>query len=198
MSQIIDVEALRVYMKLTSWETGASAAADEIIDGLEADLEAFVRRPLVSTEVTDEVVKIDRRGRAQFKNTPVRSISEFKIDGDVVVETAYTVETWGISNVTAFGFSSPLGAQPVVLASYVGGLPGEDPTDGFTRKARATLLRAASRDVNQVVRQDAAGVARLTVEGTSIEFHGGVKAGAGGLTQDEKDQFLRWKRRITR
>lgn len=198
MAQIIDVEDLRVYMRLTSWETGASAAAAEIIDGLEADLEAHVRRPLVETTVTDEAVKADARGNVRFRQTPVRSVTAFSVDGTAITDASWNAESWGLSGLSFVHLSSPLSADPVLLASYVAGLPGEDPTDPFARKARATLLRAASRDVNQIVRQDAAGVARLSVEGTSVEFHGGVKAGAGGLTQDEKDQFNRWKRRIVR
>lgn len=194
---IIDVEALSVYMNL-SLAGGASAAASAIIDGLEADLEAYLRRPLVETTVTDEAVKVDRRGNVRFKKTPVRSVTAFSIDGTAVSDASWSAESWGLSNLSAVHLAGPLGTDPVLTASYVAGLPGEDPTDEFTRKARATLLRAAARDVNQVVRQDAAGLATLLVEGTQMSFHGGVKGGAGGLTDEEKAQFSRWKRRVVR
>lgn len=194
---LITVGDLTDYMNL-SLDTGATTAASAIIDGLEADLEAYVRRPLVPTEITAEVVRVDGRGKVLFKKTPVLSVASFSIDATVVSPAGYVVETWGLSQLSGVGLVSPFAAPPVLTASYVGGLPGDDPTDVWTRKARATLLRAAARDVNQVVRQDAAGVARLSVEGTAMDFHGGVKAGKGGLTEDEKAEFNRWKRRIVR
>lgn len=194
---IIDVDDLADYMNL-SIEGGQATAASIIIDGLEADLEAYVRRPLVRTEVEDETVKVDAAGRVRFRHTPVREVTSFSVDGVAVTADSWTAETWGLSGLSFVHLSSPLQTDPVLLASYVAGLPGEDLDDPFTRKARATLLRAASRDFNQVIRQDAAGIARLGIEGTSMDFHGGVKAGAGGLTENELEGFKRWRRRVFR
>jgi hypothetical protein len=193
---IITAEDLATYM---ARELANEAAATEIIDGLEADLEAYLKRPLVPTEITDEEVTIDTLGRVYTKATPVSAVAAFTVDGTAVSADAYLIRPYGLTYVSPVFLPSPLiSPAPVMLLDYTGGLPGDDPTDPFTRKARATLLRAAARDYNQVVREDLAGVARAGVEGTNLEFHGGVKAGAGGLTEDEMAKFNRWKRRIAR
>ncbi len=173
---------------------GAQAnAATSIIDGLEADLETYLKRPLVPTTVEDEVVKIGEDGKVYLKATPVASVSAFTIDGVAVDVVDYAVERWGFTTWTSVGPTLNL-AAPSILASYVGGLSGDDPTSEFGRKAKATLLRAAARDFNQVVREDLAGVSRASVEGTSLDFHGT----GGGLTDAEKESFKKWKRRTVR
>lgn len=200
MTAIIDAQDLARYLKRAIVADSAEAlAADEIIDGLEADLETYLKRPLVPTTVTDEVVSVNRDGRIFLKATPVVSVTTFTVDGTAVDVAQYAVETWGINDVWPGFLPSPLiSPEPALLATYVGGLPGDDPTSAFARKARATLLRAAARDYNQVVREDLAGVSRASVEGTSLEFHGGVRAGAGGLTDAEMESFKKWKRRTVR
>lgn len=193
---IITAEDLATYM---ARELANEAAATEIIEGLEADLEAYLKRPLVPTVVTDEVVTVVGSGTVYPRSTPVISVESFTIDGTLIDPTQYGIRPFGIVDLVAVGFPSPLiSGAPALLLDYTGGLPGDDPEDPFTKKARATLLRAAARDYNQVVREDLAGVARAGVEGTNYEFHGGVKAGAGGLTDDELARFSRWKRRIVR
>lgn len=200
-SMVISVEDVTVYMA-RQFDAGAASAtaASAIIDGLEGDLRAYLKRPLVEADVTDEVAKVDRRtGRVRLARTPVVSVASFSVDGTVLDPTAYTTEAWGIHEVfTPFWPSSSIVADPVVLVSYRGGLPGQDPESDFGAKARATLKRAAARDIAQIVFEQAPGVARLAVEGTDISFHGGVKAGKGGLTEDELAEFSRWKRRVVR
>ena len=195
---IITVQDLAVYLGRSIPAGEHANAATEIIEGLEGDLEAFVKRPISETVVADEVVTV-RHGMIFLRQTPVRSVASFTVDGTVQDVDWYEVETWGLRPVASIGFPSPLvSPSPVLLVSYTAGLPGEDPTSAFGRKARATLLRAAARDYNQVVREDLAGVARAGFEGTNLEFHGGVAAGAGGLTERELSQFVRWKRRLAR
>ncbi len=195
---IIDATDLGNYLAREIPVGVQAAAADEIIAGLEGDLSGHLKRPLVPTDYTDEVVKV-RGGIVYPRWTPVISVSSFTVDGTTIDPGQYEVRPHGLVDIFPGFLPSPLiSPAPTLLLSYRAGLPGDDPTEAFTRKARATLLRAAARDFNQVVREDLAGVARSAVEGSSLEFHGGVKAGAGGLTEDEKAQFDRWKRRIVR
>lgn len=191
---LISVDDLKVYMAL-DLGASASAGAAVIIDGLEGDLEAHLKRPLVPTEVEDEIVKVDARGRIYLAKTPVRSVATFTVDGDLVAADRYEIVPWGMTDVWPGFMPSPMiSPAPVLLVSYLGGLPGDDPLDVFTRKATGVLLRAAAREVNAVIRQDAAGLESLAVEGTSMRFHNP----GGGLTDDELKGFDRWKRRISR
>lgn len=195
---IIDHADLAGYLGRSIAAGAHQTAVTEIIDGLEGDLEAHLKRPLVPTDIEDEVVEI-RGGKVFPKATPVISVASFTVDGVAIESTQYDLKEWGLLDIWPGFLPSPLiSPAPEILLSYRGGLPGDEPTSAFGRKARATLLRAAARDYNQVVREDLAGVARAGVEGTNLEFHGGVRAGAGGLTDDEKKQFDRWKRRILR
>ena len=196
---LISVEDVTVYMARTFDEGAASAtAASAIIDGLEGDLVAYLKRPLVEETVTDEEVDVDSTGRVRLAKTPVVSVSAFTVDGTAVDADYYALESWGLVLTWPFVASPLISPAPVHLVSYVGGLPGNDPESDFARKARGVLLRAASRDIAQVVFEQAPGVSRLSVEGTSIEFHGGVRAGAGGLTETELKSLDRWRRRIVR
>lgn len=198
---LISVEDVVIYMSRAYDANAASTtAASAIVDGLEADLETYLKRPLVEEDVVDEEAQIDpRSGLVRLARTPVISVSSLAIDGAVQAASSYTVKAWGIKDVFYPFLPNPLiASEPVVTVSYRGGLPGADEGSAFGKKARATLKRAAARDVAQVVFEQAAGVARFSVEGTSVEFHGGVKAGAGGLTTDELKAFDRWRRRVAR
>lgn len=198
MTAIIDAQDLAGYMKRAiEADSDDETAANEIIDGLEADLEAYVKRPIVPTLVEDEAIEITHFGRVFLSATPVVEVTALSFDGTAI--TSYTQESYGLSGLSPV-FTPPVLAGPTIfpLVSYRGGLPGDDPASTFGKKARAVLLRAAARDFNQVVRQDLAGVSRANVEGTSLEFHGGVRAGAGGLTDAELAGFQRWKRRRVR
>lgn len=201
MTAIIDAQDLARYMKRTiQADSDEANAANEIIDGLEADLEAYVKRPISLVTVTnEEIPEVHHPGKVFLRQTPVRDVTAVNYDGTVL--TGYSVETWGLSNVALVFLppaSSLSGSVPRPTVSYTAGLPGDDPTTTFGKKARAVLLRAAARDFNQVIRQDLAGVSRANVEGTSLEFHGGVRAGAGGMTDAELAGFQRWKRRRVR
>lgn len=196
---IITPADLGTYMARTITAGAHEDAVAEMIDGLEGDLAAYLKRPVVPTDFTDEAVEVTRSGQVYLKRSPVISVASFTVDGVALDATWYTVKDYGLHDVWPGFLPSPLiQPAPTLLVSYRAGLPGDDPTTDFGRKARGVLLRAAVRDFNQVVREDLAGVARGSVEGTSLEFHGGVKAGAGGLTESELESFKRWKRRTVR
>lgn len=198
MTAIIDAQDLAGYMKRAIVaDSDDETAANEIIDGLEGDLETFLKRPIVPTTVTDEEIKVTATGKVFLSATPVLEITALSYNGTAIA--SYARESYGLSGLSSI-FAPPVISGPTIypLVSYRGGLPGDDPTSTFGKKARAVLLRAAARDFNQVVRQDLAGVARAGVEGTNLEFHGGVRAGAGGLTDTELAGFVRWKRRGVR
>lgn len=195
---IITAEELGTYMGREVPAGAKAAAVQEIIDGLEGDLEGYLKRPLVPTAFEDEEVSV-RNGIVYPRWTPIISVEAFDYSGTAVTADQYALKDYGLVDIWPGFLPSPLiSPAPLLLLSYTAGLPGDDPTSAFGRKARATLLRAAARDYNQVVREDLAGLARAGVEGTNYEFHGGVRAGAGGLTEDERAQFKRWKRRTVR
>lgn len=198
MTAIIEAQDLAGYMKRAiAANSDEATAANEIIDGLEGDLETYLKRPIVPTVVENEAIEVTHSGKVFLSATPVVTITALSYNGTPI--TSYAQESYGFSGLSSI-FTPPVLNGPTIrpLVSYTGGLPGNDPTSTFGKKARAVLLRAAARDFNQVIRQDLAGVARASVEGTSLEFHGGVKAGAGGLTETELAGFQRWKRRRAR
>lgn len=175
------------------------AQVEAILDGLEADLEAFLKRPLVPTLVEDEGVTPGETG-IHLRSTPVREVHEIKVQGAAIVPLGYVVNAWGLSDVSwlwAYPVDLITGL-PLVTITYTGGLAGDDPRDLFARKARTGLLRAAKRIVYQEVLERAPGVARMNVEGTQIDFTGGVHAGEGGWLEGELAAFRRWKKRIIR
>lgn len=190
---IVEVSDLATYLKRTI-DGDNEAAAQSIIDGLEADLEAYLKRPLTETTVTAERVKVNGRGRIYSRSTPVRSVTSLTVDGQLVGADLYKVEAWGVGDIWYGFLPSPLIAPaPDIRLTYVAGLPGEDPEDPFTKAAKAAITRIAARDYNQVVREDLAGVRTASIEGTSLSF-----VGTGGWNLDELERFKRWKRRIVR
>ena len=198
MTAIIDAQDLAGYLKRAIVvDSEEEAAANEIIDGLEGDLETYLGRPLVPTTVVDEEFRIRAGGKVFLSATPVTDISAVSYGGQAIEN--YSRESYGMSGLS-FIATPPVISGPTTypVVSYTGGLPGDDPTTAFGRKARGVLLRAAARDFNWVVRQDLAGVSLAQVEGTQLSATGGVKGGAGGLLQDELDGFARWKRRRAR
>jgi len=178
---------------------GAQAnAATEIIDGLEGDLAAYLKRPIAPAEFEDEEVTVSG-GVIYPRHTPILSVAGFSYGETEITDDQYVLRSYGLVDIWPGFVPDPIIAvPPPLLLSYTAGLPGDDPTTDFGRKARGVLLRAAARDFNQVVREDLAGVARAVIEGTDLGFHGGVRAGAGGLTETELEGFKRWKRRTVR
>lgn len=198
VTAIIDAQDLAGYMKRTITPNSEDeTAANEIIDGLEADLEAYLKRPIVPTVVANEKVKITPTGKAFLSATPVVTVTSFAYDGTAIEN--YSLESYGFSGLSSV-FTPPTLAGPTIfpLVSYTGGLPGDDPASTFGKKARAVLLRVANRDFNWVVRQDLGGVSLANVEGTQLSAAGGVKGGRGGFHEDELEGFIRWKRRRAR
>lgn len=87
---------LAAYMGRTIAAGAAQTSATSIIEGLEADLETYLKRPIVPTAITDEVVKVDRDGRIYLRATPVVSVAGFTLNGTAVDADTYAVETWGL------------------------------------------------------------------------------------------------------
>ena len=192
---LVSVDDLVEYLGLSTLSTAASAAAGAILDGLEGEMETYLGRALEETTVEDEEVKVDRRGFIRFSRLPVRSVASISVDGDLLAATAYKVENWGVSDIfPGFLPSSLISPEPTISVSYVAGLPGEDPTSPFGKTARGVLKRAAARILNQTVRQDAAGLKALTVEGTALNFSYPDE----GLTEGDKKAIQRHKRRVVR
>lgn len=195
---LISADDVSAAMARPAWSEGQRVAVEDIIQGLEDDLQSYLRRPLVPVVVVDEKVTY-RDGKIRLSKTPLVSVEGFTIAGTPVDASNYVVESWGLSGVwSIFGPSSLLVPDPVLLVSYTGGLPGDDPESEFGRLVRSKLKRAAMRDAAQVVLEKAPGLARLSVEGTSMEFTGGAKAGEGGWLESEKASFTRFRRRIVR
>lgn len=192
---LVSLEDLESAMALTTLDTDAKVAAEAILEGLEGDLRSFLGRPLIETTVEDEAVRPTSKGTLNLRKTPVVSVSEFSVDGTVIDPADYVVRPWGITGVYGIVLApvTLTAGEPIIRASYVGGLPGNDDESEFFLAAKPVILRAASRDLNQFVRQDAAGLRTLSVEGTSMAF-----IGSGGLLDSEKDSLRRWKKRTVR
>lgn len=188
---IADVLELRTYMGLPALSSTQEAAADAILRGLQNDLEAYLGRPATIREFT-EAPRIDRHGNVSLRWTPVLEIASLTVDGSAVDSTMYLFRSWGLKNLFVADPSFGL-TEPVVAVTYRAGLDGRNEGDPFGRSVKPKLLRAAAREFNQVVREDAAGVSRFSVEGTSISF-----VGEGGWLPSELESLRRWKKRTAR
>lgn len=193
---IIDVEDVTDYLSLSYASTAASTAAVEaIIGGLEADLQGYIRRPLVPTSFTetDPDIRVDR-GTIKVRNQPVISIASFTIDGVAQVDgTNYVRERYGVSSIDFLSVPALGTLRPALSISYTAGLPGDDPASEFGAFVKAKLVQKAAAIVNKVVREDSAGTSSTSVEGTSLRWDT-----TETWSEQELKRFDRWKRRFVR
>lgn len=136
---LVSTGDLRDYMSSIGLDADQASAAEDILAGLQRDLERYCQRPFERRTVTETIVP-DEYGRLWPKVTPVLSVSDpsglFPGPGNMLGGT-YGLEY-------AFG-----GAPAPVTVTYVGGLDLE--ADDL-EDVRLAILRAASDEME--VRHD--------------------------------------------
>lgn len=192
MISVVSPEDVFDYLGQTPTDvmlTGASI----ILDGLQADLEAFLRKPIVPRTFTEDhrTIRLDSCGRWRPRNLPILAVSSVTVDGVALVLD----QDWSwASDWIGIGVRWTLSAS----VTYTAGMDGDDPTSTFGAFLRAQLIRKAAAVVNKVIREDQAGLGTLQVEGTSYSWAGVIAGNRETWTDDELDRFRTYRRRIVR
>lgn len=128
---IVTTEELREYMSGVGLDADQAGGAQDILDGLQRELERYCQRPLERMVRTEQVVP-DEYGRLWLKATPIHAVTSptgLWPDGNMVGGTHHFLQ-WG------FGWLEP------VTVTYEGGVDGEDEAD-----IRLAILRIAAREM---------------------------------------------------
>lgn len=133
----VSVSELRDYMSGIGLDADQSSAMQDVLDGLQRELERYCRRVFTRKERT-EVIVADEMGRLWPSATPVVSVSTPGLwaRGNEIVGSS----TWGYT--AGDGFYGGVGPHGVSV-TYVGGL---DPDDGDFHDVRLAILRVAARE----------------------------------------------------
>lgn len=169
---IVSVTELTDYMSGIGLTVEQTEAAEQILLGLERDLERHLQRPLQRVERT-EVVFPDEFGRLWPKATPIESVSSpagLAPNGANGLSGSYP----GVVGVRGGG----------VVITYVGGLVGQDEED-----VRLAILRAAAREMTP--RHDDT----LSVRELGTQVPAPTDRREPGWTDAELKQFDRLRRR---
>lgn len=174
---------LKDYMSGLGLDADQAESAQDILDGLQRDLERYCQR-LFERKERVENLRVDDQGRIWPKATPVVSITS--PDGLVagygnMIDTAYYA-VGSIVTLSAFGCSP----GEWITLTYVGGL---DPDEDDLQDVRLAILRAAAREVTD--RHDDT----LSVKDTDARDKERSDKRVIGFTKDEKAAFDRLRRR---
>lgn len=193
MAVSIGVNDVTDYLQV-SWETGTapSLAASAIIDGLEADLRGWLRRPLAVAQFVERSpdVRVTGGGLLRVTQTPVVEVLSLSVDGRAaVLGSEFDLRREGIA------YFGPRWGYTDLVVDYRAGLTGDDPGSDFGSFLRSQMIRKAAAVCNKVVREDQAGLDSLSVEGTTYRW-----SSAAGETwaDDELKRFARFRRRVKR
>lgn len=183
---IVSASELREYMSSIGLDIDQAAAVDDILAGLQRELERYCQRPLEQRERT-EVIVPDDLGRLWPKATPIVSVSTpvgLYAGGDNSIA--------GYSPAVLFGSA----AYAPVTVTYVGGVVDPeiivDPEEFGVDEAadvKIAILRAAAREAT-VRHDDTLGVTDLEVRQVQP-----VDRRDPGFTDDELKKFDRLRRR---
>lgn len=135
MSIVSDTE-LKDYMSGIGLDVDQLEAAQDVLDGLQRQLERYCQRPLEPVERT-ETLHADEWGRIWPTATPIRSVVSATA-GNPPAAVSWAVNGNFIEG-GAGAFSTFTG--PITLV-YVGGVAGE-----FEADVKSAILRAAAREV---------------------------------------------------
>lgn len=176
----------------TSFDSAASLEAADILSGAQAELEAFLGRPITLRTFEDVVIDVPphpynetawRRGNLTFPHSPVVELVSLKADGAVVDLTGVRIAGWGIRD-----YAGNVGADGSVVATYRAGLDGKN--DPEYMHLRTLVKRRAAREM--IPRTDQTqGKKSTSDEGFSSED----VAPDGGYTPAELNSVRRHKRR---
>lgn len=169
--------ALKAYMSGINLEVDQQAALQDVLDGVQRELERYCRRQFERRERT-ETIRPDAAGRLWPKATPVVSVSA-------------PVGLYGAGNQILgswdMGYPGLLaGIGAGVTVTYVGGL---DPEDDDLHDVQVAILRVAAREAE--VRHDD------VLDPTDLEARNPAKHDKRqiGWTDDELKKFDRLRRR---
>lgn len=183
---IVSSDELKDYMSSIGLDIDQEAAVEDIIAGLQAELERYCQRPL-EVKARTEVVVPDENGRLWPKATPIVSVSDpvgLYAAGDNGLHGYYPALVFG-------GYSY----APVSI-TYVGGVVDPalvvDPDDFGVDPAadiKIAILRAAAREAT--VRHDDT----MSVKDLDAREVQPVDRQPLGFTDDELKKFDRLRRR---
>lgn len=174
---IVSVRRLRDYMSGIGLNTTQTQAAEDVLAGVQAELERYLRRPLELRTVTEPAI-YSPHGWIDTSVTPV-------------------VSTTSPGFYVANGLLRPRWAAPIVLGqpdlvTYVGGYDGTAPELADVRLA---IMRVAAREM-EVRHDEARTVKELNTTRTQSEPV--RRHGSDGWTPDELAQFDRLRERVVR
>lgn len=128
---IVGLEDLKAYMSEITLSSGQEVAAEELLRGLQAELELWLNRKLGGVSVTEELIS-DSTGAVYISAMPVRRIHSVTVVSDGSVPT-YSVQPYGILIPTP---------NTKVRIRYDGGVQDER-----LAACRVAILRAAAREM---------------------------------------------------
>lgn len=170
---------LKDYMSGIGLDADQAEASQDVLDGLQRELERHCRRLFERKERTERV-RVDELGRVWPRAVPVVSITS-------PVDT-FTVG-WGnmLDPVSSLTLAAPWGLPGgFVELTYVGGL---DPEEDDLHDVRIAILRAAAREVTD--RHDDT----LSVKDTDARDRQRTDKRELGFTEAELKKFDRLRRR---
>lgn len=167
---IVEVQDLQDYMSGVSFSIEQTAAAEEIIAGVQSEVEAFLNRP-IEPETFTEMATVDSHGWIIPKKTPVISVSSVIMNNAPV--TGWRLGDYGVYIGAPGGY---------VTLTYTAGLTGAD-----AAMIRLTVLRVASREMQN--RHDD------TLSVKDLGTHD-VAPLPEGLQDEDRARIQRFRRRV--
>lgn len=174
---IVTTTELKDYMSGIGLDADQASGAQDVLDGLQRELERYCQRPLERKERTETIVP-DDEGRLWPKATPIVSVSS--------PEGLWPNGANGLggSYPASFGLSMFGGGPYPVTITYVGGVEGEDEAD-----IRLAILVIGARMVTNM--HDDTRTA-TDLEGKQAQS---ADTRVQGWTDDELKKFDRLRRR---
>jgi hypothetical protein len=206
---LVTISDLKKYMDITLSNT-QDDAAQFILDGLEADLEHYIGRPVTAASFSESHVapanysgssqysffydyNIDRTGTAvqdvtkppfvlYTRRSPVVSVASLTVQGQS--DSSATTQTVGTDYVVRrYGVDMfTVQDSDIIVVNYTAGL---DATEDNTSALKLIILRAASREV-QNLHDDVVGMKDLTTRNVAPMIT--------GFTPEEMVSVKRWRR----
>ena len=206
---LVTISDLTKYMDITLSNT-QSDAAQFVLDGLEADLEHYIGRPVTAASFAETHVapanysgssqysffydyNLDRTGSAvqdvtkppfvlYTRRSPVVSVASLTVQGQS--DSSATTQTVGTDYVVRrYGVDMfTVQDSDIIVVNYTAGL---DATEDNTSALKLIILRAASREV-QNLHDDVVGMKDLTTRNVAPMIT--------GFTPEEMVSVKRWRR----
>lgn len=195
---LVSVDELVGYMSNIKLGAGQYQAAEYVLEGVEAEIEAFIGRPLKTGPRTETTYMTDANaGFIRLAGTPVTSVESVSILGQTLNTDAYQIAPGGLYLLMPYlntpalfitsgpsGITTPIDPIGVpILVSYTGGLPPD-----AVRLLRIEILRIAAKEMTN--RHDDT----LSVKGT--ERNDKTPVLPYGLTDEARTRLSRFKRRV--